>query len=99
MKNFIYCKTVTKGTHAFYLKNCGYDYFLFVQDYRKGVHEYYRNGVTLEIATDYSKSKNDSAIMRTMSKLFSYVKYVEKENGIEVLEQTIKKNARRKKCA
>ena len=92
MKNTIYCKTTSKGTHSFYLKNEGNEYFLFSQEYRKGVNDYYKLGVNLDKAADFTKSKFDSAIIRTMSKIFMYIKYIEKEYGIEVLRQTMKKN-------
>ena len=92
MKNTIYCKTTSKATHSFYLKSEGNEYFLFSQDYRKGVNDYYKGGVSLDRAADFTKSKFDSAVMLTMSKIFMYIKYIEKEYGIQVLKQTIKKN-------
>lgn len=92
MKNSIYCRPTAKGTHSFYLKNEGNEYFLFSQDYRKGVNDYYKLGVSLDKAADFTKSKFDSAIIKTMSKIFMYIKYIEKEYGIEVLRQTMKKN-------
>lgn len=36
----------------------------------------------------YSRAHNDSAITRTMDKIPMYVRYIEKEYAIEVLEQT-----------
>ena len=92
MKNTIFCKTTSKGIHSFYIKNNGNEYFLFHQDYRKGVNSYYKNGVCLDEATNYSKSRNDDAIKRTMSKILMYVRYAEKEYGFEALKQTAKKN-------
>ena len=102
MTNIIYCKTTAKGLHSFYLKNNGADYFLFHQEYRKGVNDYYKNGVCIEKATDHSKSNHDNALLRTMSKIFMYVKFAEKEYGFEALKQTVKKNQtqkKRKACA
>lgn len=92
MKNTIYCRTTAKGIHSFYLKSNGSEYFLFNQDYRKGVNEYYKFGVDIDRAADFSKSKFDSAVMHTMSKIYMYVRYIEKEYDIQVLRQTIKKN-------
>ena len=50
---------------------------------------------------NYSKAHNDSAVIRTMKKIPMYVKYVEKEYAIEVLEQTKKRNSQnyRLRCA
>ena len=67
MRNTIYCKPTAKGIHSFYLKNDGNEYFLFSQDYRKGVNDYYKSGVSLDRAADFTKSKFDNAIIKTMT--------------------------------
>ncbi|MCR5667354.1 MAG: hypothetical protein K6G01_11080 [Eubacterium sp.] len=87
----IYCKTTAKGIHSFYMLYRGTEYFLFSQHYRKGVGEFYRKGVSLRKATQYSKAHLDMAILKTMEKIPMYVKYVEKEYDIMVLERTKKK--------
>ncbi len=92
MKNMIYCEPTARGVHTFFLVVNGKEYYLFSQNYRKGVHAYYSKGVPLTQAVNYSKTHNDSALIRTMSKLPMYIKYVEKEYGIEVLERTKKKS-------
>ena len=92
MKTKIYCETSIKGAHSFFMINNGQEYYLFSQDYRKGVQEYYSRGVSLDEAINFAKSRKDNAIRRTMSKIPMYVKYIEKEYGKEVLEQTKRKN-------
>ena len=92
MKTMIYCRSTNKGVHTFYLNADGIEYYLFHQNYRKGVSDYYRNGVLLDYAINFGRSKKDDALMRTMQKLPMYLKYAEKEYGIQVLNQTIKKN-------
>lgn len=92
MKTMIYCETTEKAVHAFYMLNEGEIYYLFSQDYRKGVQDFYHKGVRLDESMDYSKAHKDTAIERTMSKIPMYIKYIEKEFGIEVLEQTKKRN-------
>ena len=92
MKTFISCKATAKGVHSFYMTFGGEDFFLFNQNYRRGVEEFYANGVELNQAMRISLAHHDSAIIRTMEKLPSYIKYIEKEYGIAVLNQTIKKN-------
>lgn len=91
MKTTVFCTPTAKGIHSFYLTYEGEDYFLFNQNYRKGVHEFYSDGVSLNAALKFALAHQDSAILRTMEKLPMYIKYVEKEYGIAVLEQTIKK--------
>ena len=92
MKTMIYCETPQKAVHAFYMITEGGTYYLFSQDYRKGVQEFYHKGVRLDESLDYSKAHKDAAIERTMSKIPMYIKYIEKEYGIEVLEQTKKRS-------
>lgn len=84
----IYCKTTKKGIHSFYLQFRNETYFLFSQNYRKGVQKFYRNGVVLNDSFKHSKSRRDNAIEKTMTKIPMYIKYLEKEYGIEVLRQT-----------
>lgn len=88
MKTTIYCKPTAKGVHSFYLMVGTEEFFLFSQAYRKGVEEYYGRGVRIDESMKYSRAHNDSAITRTMDKIPMYVKYIEKEYAIEVLEQT-----------
>ncbi len=92
MKTMIYCETTEKAIHVFYMINEGKSYYLFSQDYRKGVQEFYHKGVRLDESVDFSKAHKDTAIERTMTKIPMYIKYIEKEYGIEVLERTKKRN-------
>jgi hypothetical protein len=88
MKTHIYCKPTNTGMHSFYLVTDGREYYLFAQDYRRGVQQHFGNGILIDDAYDYSKAKRDSAVIRTLSKLPSYIRYVENEYGIIVLKQT-----------
>ena len=101
MKTTVYCKPTSKGVHSFYLLIGSEEFFLFSQAYRKGVEEYYGRCVHFDESMNYSKAHNDSAVIRTMKKIPMYVKYVEKEYAIEVLEQTKKRNSQnyRLRCA
>ena len=94
MKATVYCKPTDCGAHSFFLVTASREYYLFSQDYRKGVNEYFSKGVCIDEATDFSKSHRDNAIRRTMTKIPMYIKYIEKEYGVEVLEQTKRKNRR-----
>ncbi len=91
MKPTIQCRVSDKGEHSFYLETNEEKYFLFCQKYRKGVGEYFRGGVVLNNALNFSKSNYDEAIIRTMQKIPMYIKYIEKEYDIVVLEKTRKK--------
>ena len=94
MRPTILCKTVERTRHFFYLIMDGKSYYLFSQSYRYGVHQYFSKGVPLNLALDHTRAKRDKAITRTMEKIPVYIKYLEKEYDITVLDQTQKK----KKC-
>ena len=88
MKTAICCKNPTRGQLAFYLVQNQKEYFLFYQPYRSKVAEYYMHGQALDDALDFSKGRNDTCILKTMSKLPAYIRYLEKEYGLAVLRQT-----------
>lgn len=92
MKTQIYCQPTQKGIHSFYLVTSDGEYFLFNQNYRKSVHNYFCKGVPLSGAIDFSKTHHDSALTKTMSKLPMYIKYLEKEFDIQVFKKTKKRN-------
>lgn len=103
MKTMIYCRATAQGIHSFYVVCEGREFFLFSQNYRKGVHSYFNKGVRLDEAYDYSKTNRDSAIIKTMNKLPLYIKYIEREYGITILNQTKIRNQtlhyRKRLCA
>jgi len=84
----VYCRTTAKDVLSFYIKHNNERYFLFSQNYKRGVHQYFANGVSLNKAIDYSGAKSDFSIERTMDKLPKYIKYIEKEYEISIFNQT-----------
>ncbi len=101
MKPIIYCKPTSQGIHSFYLVSDGREFLLFCQNYRKGVQNYFGKGVTIEQALAYAKSNGDTAVIKSMDKIPSYLRYLEKEYGIVVLKKTRNNKCfeRNKKCA
>lgn len=96
MKNCqIYCEVSAKDSskHEFYLKYKGENYYLFMQDYKKGVNDYYEKGVTIDDAINFSKIRKDASLRRTADKIISYVRYIEKEYDLAILRRTIMKQA------
>lgn len=88
MQTAIYCVRTANGKHAFYMTAGRKEYYLFSQDYRRGVQNYFGRSVYLKDALNYAKSNRDSAVIRTMDKLPLYIRYIEREYGIAVLERT-----------
>ena len=82
-----------KGKLSFYLVTEDRDYYLFTQEKRKGVREFFRGGVTLDRAIHHGIGKRDWALHRTMDRVLMHIKYLEKEQGITVLRQSQKKAA------
>ena len=102
MRTTIFCNPTRKGFHSFYIGIEEKKYFLFEQNYRKGVNEFFRDGVDLNRALDFSKAKFDCAVIKTMRKLPIYIKYIEKYYDVEILKSTVKKNCykrNKKSCA
>ena len=93
MKNYIYCTTTAKGEQTFYLMAQGTKYFLFVQAYRKSNKEVFAQGISL---FDLSKLKKHCSysVRHTVAKLPAYIRYIEQEYGIAVME----KKKRKQEC-
>ncbi len=94
MQAKIFCRTVAKGKQSFYMTVNGQNYFLFTQDYRVSNKEYFQNGVSISEINNYS-GVHSTAVRKTLDKLHSYIKYIEKEYEIAVFKKT--KEAQRKK--
>lgn len=90
MKTKIYC-TKKQSKHNFYACVNGKNYYLFSQDFRRGVENYFCGGKVYDEAIKHSKSKGDNALKRTMDKIPSYVRYAEKYYGIIITNRSEKK--------
>ena len=102
MKNKVYCRTSQKGIHAFYIKVGSSEYYLFSQEYRRGVEEYYGCSVSFNEAVDFSRAKRNNAVLRTMNKIMMYSKYIEKQYGVAICKSSMKKRPKtydRRVCA
>ena len=94
MKTKIFCKTMEKDTHSFYICVNGKEYFLFNQAYRRSVKEHFWNGLSLNQINDYS-SVTSAAVKRTLDKLPSYIHYIEKEYDIAIYKKTKEKQTKK----
>ena len=90
MKNYIYCTTTAKGEQTFYLMTQGRKYFLFVQAYRRSNKEVFEQGISLYDLRKLKKHCSYS-VRHTATKLPAYIRYVEQECGIIVMETTKRK--------
>jgi hypothetical protein len=93
MKNYIYCTTTAKGEQTFYLMAQGKKYFLFVQAYRRSNKEVFEQRISL---FDLRKLKKHCSysVRHTATKLPAFIRYIEQEYGVHVLEMTKRKQAK-----
>ena len=66
-----------------------HEYYLFSQRYRMCVEDYYGAGIPLNKAIDYSKCRRNHVIAKTMEKLRIWIRYVEKDFEIAIMDKTI----------
>ena len=86
----IFCKTESFNQIGFYLQSKGKTYFLCYQRFYKSVWDYFAGGVELDAL--FSKSgKHSYAVRAVKAKLPAYIEYVEREEGVRVLDKTIAK--------
>ena len=96
MQATIFCKTTAKGTQSFFVKVGEKEYFLFQQDFRKSNKEFFHNGVGIHAIGNYS-GVHSTAVRKTLDKLPSYIRYIEKEYEIAIYEKTKKKQQQKRK--
>lgn len=94
MKPVVYCEENNRGIDSFYLVTNTGRYLLFQQPYRPGVHRHFEKGLLLDDALDFSKCRPNKAVFKTMDKLPLYIRYAESENGIIVLDRTLRRAQR-----
>ncbi len=91
MQTKIFCRTTAKGVQSFFVAVNGKEYFLFQQAFRQSNKAFFERGVFMQEKRDYSKIRSQS-VLRTLDKLPAYLRYAEKEFGINVYN---KKNAKK----
>lgn len=94
MKNFIYCTTTAKGEQSFYLMTQGTKYFLFAQAFRRSNKDVFEQGISL---FEFRKLKKHCSysVRHTAEKLPAYIRYIEQEYDILIMETTKRKKLNR----
>lgn len=88
MHSQVYCKCNDRGLLDFYLRTSEQDLFMFSQKNKYGSREFFEKGVSLEKALDMTKSRRNYAILLVMEKLPTYLRFLEKEHNIQLLQKT-----------
>lgn len=86
MTPFIFCKD-TNGKHSFYVNCEGEEYYLFTQKYKTGVEKFFGQGVPLSRALNKERGSRNEAVLKTMLKLPSHLRYIEKEYGCKIFRR------------
>ena len=94
MNKMVYCRSTAHNVSSFYLRCDGRDYYLFSQNFKRIVHDYYSGGVTITSAIRPGRRDISETIYRTMDKIRKNVVYLEKEYDLEVFNKTIERNRR-----
>lgn len=89
----IYCRDNGNGNLQFYVTAEGQEYYLFSQRYHMSVHKYFRKGVSYRQAKDYTQAV---PVRKAMSRIPGAIRYIEKAYQVEILEQTKKRNNRKR---
>lgn len=97
MKTVIKCTENKLGGHSFYINHQGIDYLLFNQRYHRGVDRVFKNGLDLYDSLDPKTAKGDTAMLKTISKMKLFIKYIEKEYQVKILNSSINKGVINKK--
>ena len=99
MKNTkIYCRITTRSKLSFYIVTPeNKEYYLFTQNFRTVTYDYFRYGVTIDQALDFSNTRKHPALQKTFEKLPPCIRYLEKEYNFTVLRQTAKKTRKKRK--
>lgn len=92
MNIVIKCKIDKKGGNSFYVSCSGKEYYLFSQSYHKGVNSFFSGGKSIQNVFNNRSAKKDHYIIKTIEKMKPYIKYVEKENNIKILNSSIEKD-------
>lgn len=62
----------------FYLRSNDGEFYLFSQDYSKGVYEYFKNGRSVNEIRKFDKWKKNPRLNKTIDRLPKQILYVEK---------------------
>ncbi len=87
MKAKVFCKTTDKGIQSFYVSVEGKTFFLFSQNYRVSNKSFFAHGVRVDELSNYAASRQ-GCVRKTLDKLPTYLKYIEKEYGVCIFDKS-----------
>ncbi|MGN0682048.1 MAG: hypothetical protein ACI4WS_08170 [Oscillospiraceae bacterium] len=84
----IKCSKDANGKHLnFYAVSGESSLFIFSRKYNNEVSRYFRNGVPVSEVFNFSKANRKPAVMNIMEQLPVYIRFVEREYGVELLRK------------
>ena len=91
----IYCRTTAKGEQTYFLSDGKIDYYLFKSDFRRSNREFFSQGRFIREVLD-ARRHSSASVRRTSIRLIGAIKYIESEYGICILQQTAKRQQKRR---
>lgn len=89
----IHCVPGNEGRSlSFFVKQGDESHFLFMQNFNSTAYDFYKHGVSLEKAMSfkYGKKLKCSLMTKVSEKIRRYLKYIEKEYDMVILNKTRK---------
>ena len=72
----------------FYLHANGETHYMFDQTFHNTVYDYYRDGVSVDQAINYSFAKGNAALQRAMDRIPAQLQYLENEYNVVALQKS-----------
>ena len=72
------------GLLDFYAEDNRESYYIFSRKFRTPLYNYFKAGVPMNKLFDFSKTNRDQIIADTIDHMRSFLKYIEKENDIQL---------------
>lgn len=91
----VYCRTTAKGVQSYYLTDGKENYYLFDSAYRKSNKEFFSQGRFIQEVLD-AKRHASTSVQRTSIRLVGAIRYIESEYGICILQQTAKRQQKKR---
>lgn len=85
MKAKVFCKNIGRDKQTFYLTVNGSRYYLFTQDFRISVKEYFEGGAYVSQLFN-GTGRSNIALCKTKDKITNYIKYIEREFDLRILK-------------
>ena len=96
MKTTVFCKNPERGVLHFYVSNEIEEHYLFEHRFSYSLYSFFGDPIDIDEALDFTKARNNHAVLSIMDKLISYIRFIEQEYEITLLRLTERKLERKR---